>query len=112
MHFDEVNILEAVIKIFNSRTKLTTSLEMLSFFLPNFSSTIDYRFYLSLLPEKLLIIFICLAILNAFSAKVEVKAGILLKSYLNYFSAFFFGAAFYWVCYLYGFSLNNTIFLF
>ena len=33
-------------------------------------------------------------ILNAFSAKVEVKAGILLKSYLNYFSAFFFGAAF------------------
>lgn len=83
---------------------------MSSFFLPNFSSTIDYRFYLSLLPEKLLIIFICLAILNAFSAKVEVKAGILLKSYLNYFSAFFFSAAFYWICYLYGFPLNNIIF--
>ena len=83
---------------------------MLSFFLPNFSSTIDYRFYLSLLPEKLLIICICLAILNAFSAKAEVKAGILLNNYLNYFSTFFFGAALYWICYLYGFSLNNIIF--
>ena len=83
---------------------------MLSFFLPNFSSTIDYRFYLSLLPEKLLIICICLAILNAFSAKAEVKAGILLNKYLNYFSTFFFGAALYWICYLYGFSLNNIIF--
>jgi len=83
---------------------------LLSFFLPNFSSTIDYRFYLSLLPEKLLIICICLAILNAFSAKAEVKAGILLNNYLNYFSTFFFGAALYWICYLYGFSLNNIIF--
>jgi len=67
---------------------------LLSFFLPNFSSTIDYRFYLSLLPEKLLIICICLAILNAFSAKAEVKAGILLNKYLNYFSTFFFWRSF------------------
>ena len=64
----------------------------------------DFRFYLSLLPEKLLVILICFAILNAFASKNEVKSGSLLSSYLNYFSVFFFFSAVYWMYYLHGTS--------
>jgi NADH-quinone oxidoreductase subunit N len=64
----------------------------------------DFRFYLSLLPEKLLVILICFAILNAFASKSEVKSGSLLSSYLNYFAFFFFFAAIYWMYYLHGTS--------
>lgn len=91
-------------------------------YLTTLNSFIDFRFYLGLVPEKLLIILICFCILNAFSVKDDIKSGTLLNSYLNYFAFFFFASAIYWLYYLYSFPIgmenlnydikNATFFLF